>query len=120
MELISIFGKVLFGFLFFTSGIGHFKARKALTGYAKAYKLPYPEFCVLSSGVLLIVAPVLYLFGIAETLSLSALALFLTATAYLFHPFWKETDPTTKMNEQIAFNKEISLVGLILVVLTLL
>ena len=119
MELISIFGKVLFGFLFFTSGIGHFKSRQALTGYAKAYKLPFPEFSVLASGVLLIVAPVLYVFGIAETLSLSALALFLTATACIFHPFWKEQDATRRMNEQIAFNKEISLVGLILVVLTL-
>ena len=91
-----------------------------MTGYAKYKKLPFAKFGVLSSGVLLIVAPLLLLSGIAEIPALIAIAAFLTGTAFIFHPYWKEVDATAKMNEQIAFNKELSLIGATLVIIALL
>jgi uncharacterized membrane protein YphA (DoxX/SURF4 family) len=119
MEIVLFIGKVLFSYLFVTSGIGHFKATEAMTGYATYKKLPFARFGVLASGVLLLVAPLLLIAGIAEVASLIAIAAFLVTTAFIFHPYWKETDPQTKMNEQIAFNKEISLIGAILIILAL-
>jgi uncharacterized membrane protein YphA (DoxX/SURF4 family) len=47
------------------------------------------------------------------------IAITLVLAAVIFHNFWKETDPTTKMNEQIAFNKDISLAGAALMLLAL-
>jgi len=120
MTVVSVIGKILFGMLFVGSGIGHFKNTNAMVGYAQYKKLPFAKFGVLASGVLLIVAPVLFIFSIAEVAALIALALFLIATAVIFHQFWKETDVNTKMNEQIAFNKNMALAGAILVIISLL
>jgi uncharacterized membrane protein YphA (DoxX/SURF4 family) len=39
--------------------------------------------------------------------------------AVIFHNFWKETDANTKMQEQIAFNKDISLAGAALILVAL-
>ena len=98
----------------------HFTNTESMTGYAKYKKLPFAKLSVLLSGVLLILAPILFVFSIAQVWTLSALAAFLVLTAFIFHPYWKEQDATSKMNEMIAFNKEISLVGIILVAITLL
>jgi uncharacterized membrane protein YphA (DoxX/SURF4 family) len=120
MEILEIIGKILFGMLFVGSGISHFKNTSAMAGYARSKGLLFADLNVYLSGILLVVAPILYLFGIWETAMLISLAVFLTLTAFIFHPYWKENDPMTKMNEQIAFNKEVSLIGAILIVLSLL
>ena len=120
MSTLLVIGKVLFAYLFVTSGISHFKNLEAMTGYAKYKKLPLAKLGVILSGVLLIVAPVLIIFKVATVALLWALAAFLLLTATIFHPYWKEKDPQAKMNEQIAFNKEISLIGAILVIIALL
>ena len=120
MTALLVLGKILFSYLFVTSGLGHFKALEAMTGYAKYKKLPFAKAGVIASGVLLVVAPILFIFSVAQVASLIAIAAFLTVTAFVFHPYWKETEATARMNEMIAFNKEISLIGAIIVILTLL
>jgi putative oxidoreductase len=119
VEILLVIGKVLFSYLFITSGINHFKSLDAMTGYAKYKKLPLEKPAVIASGVLLVLAPILFIFGILEVLSLVFIAVFLTATAFIFHAYWNETDATAKMNERISFNKEISLVGATLALIAL-
>lgn len=120
MEVLLVIGKILFSYLFVTSGINHFKNLNAMTGYAQYKKLPLAKPAVIASGVLLVVAPVLFIVGVFEVLSLALISAFLTATAFIFHAYWNETDATAKMNEQISFNKEISLVGAALALIALL
>jgi putative oxidoreductase len=120
MEIIEVVGKILFSLLFIGSGINHFKNTSSLSKYAMSKGLLFADLNVYLSGVLLIIAPVALIFGIFETLALASLALFLLLTAFIFHPYWKETDSMAKMNEQIAFNKEISIVGAILIIISLL
>jgi len=119
MEILFTIGKILFAYLFVTSGISHFRNTDNLVQYAQYRKLPYPKFGVLSSGVLLIIAPILFVLGIFEIPSLIMLAIFLLLTAFIFHPYWKEESDMGKQNETIAFNKEISMFGLILILITL-
>lgn len=117
---MSLIGKILFGALFFGSGIGHLKNRAHMVRYAEFKKLPLPMFSIIASGVFLLVAPVLYIAGVAEVAVLMSLALFLVIASLIFHAFWKETDPTNRQNEMISFNKNIALIGAILVIITLL
>jgi putative oxidoreductase len=119
MDIIEIIGKLLFSILFIGSGINHFKNTSALSKYAMSKGLLFADLNVYLSGVLLIIAPIALIFGIFETVALVSLAIFLLLTAFIFHAYWKETDPMAKMNEQIAFNKEISLVGGILIIISL-
>jgi uncharacterized membrane protein YphA (DoxX/SURF4 family) len=118
--LLLIVGKVLFASIFVSSGIAHFKAADYMAGYAQSKRIPAPKLSVLASGVLLVVAPLLFLFGIAEVFALVSLAVFLLITAFLFHAYWTIEDPGMKQGEQLTFLKELSLVGAILVILALL
>ena len=120
MEIIEIVGKVLFSLLFIGSGINHFKNTSSMSKYAMSKGLLFADLNVYLSGVLLVVAPIALIFWVFETAALLSLAVFLLLTAFIFHPYWKETDVMAKMNEQIAFNKEVSLVGAILIIISLL
>lgn len=120
MEVLLVIGKILFGSLFVGAGINHFKNLDAMVGYAQYKKLPFAKAGVLASSVLLIVSPVLFLFGILEIASLASLGLFLAITAIVFHNYWTVEDAQAKMNEQIAFNKNIALLGTVLAMIALL
>lgn len=124
MNALFIIGSVLFAFLFFGAGIGHFKATEAMTGYAKYKGLPAPKAGVLVSGALFLVGAIavavaaiaqgdFVVFGFFGAL---AIALVMFPTAVIFHNFWKETDAQAKQNEQIQFNKDIALAGAALVI----
>jgi putative oxidoreductase len=118
--LLLVVGKILFASIFVSSGIAHFKAADYMAGYAQSKRIPAPKFAVLASGALLIIAPVLFLLGVAEVLALASLAVFLLVTAFVFHPYWTIQDPGMKQGEQLTFLKELSLAGAILVILALL
>ncbi len=111
MEILFIVGRILFALLFIGSGLAHFKAVDAMTGYAQFKKVPAPRLSVLVSGAVLIAGALSVALGIYPVIGSLALAAFLLPTAVLMHNFWKETDPQAKMNEQIAFNKDVALAG---------
>lgn len=90
-----------------------------MAGYARYKNIFMADLMVLISGVFLLVAPALFIIGVLEKIALAGIAVFLLLTAFLFHAFWKETDPQSKMNEMISFNKEISLVGACLTMIAL-
>lgn len=119
MDAILIIGRILFGALFVASGIGHFAKLEAMTGYAKYKKLPAAKFGVLISGLLFLLGGIYIIAGFWVDLGALFLAITLILAAVIFHNFWKETDATAKMNEQIAFNKDLSLAGAALILFAL-
>lgn len=123
MDVVLGIGLVLFGYLFVVSGIGHLKNKEAMSGYAQFKKVPSPMTAVVVSGLLLIVAPVLVLVGVFTTVAVSyvglaLLGLFLLSTLVLMHNYWA-VDGEAKMNEQINFNKNLALLGAVLVIAAL-
>jgi putative oxidoreductase len=116
VDALLIIGRILFGALFVTSGIAHFAKLEAMTGYAKYKKLPAAKFGVIISGLLFLLGGV---YVIWVDLGALFLAVTLILAAFIFHNFWKETDATAKMNEQIAFNKDLSLAGASLILFAL-
>lgn len=119
MEILEIVGRVMFALLFIASAFGHFKNTEAMAGYAKSKGVPAAKISVQLSGLLMLVGAVLVATGYKASLGALLLVIFLLPTAVLMHPFWKETDAMTKMNEQIAFLKDLSLAGAALVMFTL-
>ena len=119
MEILQYVGLVLFAVPFVLSGIGHLTAREAMAGYAKFKGVPAPMVSTVVTGVLLIVAPVIVILGVIPQIALAFLALFLLATAFKMHDYWK-ADEAAKMGEQVNFNKNIGLAGAALALLALL
>ena len=90
-----------------------------MTGYAKYKKLPAAKFGVMISGLLFLLGGAYIIAGFWVDLGALFLAVTLILAAFIFHNFWKETDATAKMNEQIAFNKDLSLAGASLILFAL-
>ena len=111
MDAILVIGRILFAFIFVTSGIAHFAKLEAMTGYAQYKKLPAAKLGVMISGLFFLLGGIYIAAGFWVDLGALLLAITLILAAVIFHNFWKETDPTAKQNEMIAFNKDIALAG---------
>ena len=119
MTIVLFIGQLLFAALFITSGIGHFAKLEAMTGYAQYKNLPAAKFGVMASGFFFLVGGILIVIGTYVDFGALLIAITLVLAAVIFHNFWKETDANTKMQEQIAFNKDISLAGAALILVAL-
>ncbi len=117
MDFILLLGRILFGAIFVSSAIGHFKATDAMTAYAESKGVPNARLAVLGGGVVIMVGALSIALGIFGDVGALLLLAFLLPTAFIMHPFWKETDPMMQMNEQVQFMKDVSLAGACLVIL---
>ena len=111
MEILLLVGRLFFALLFIGSGIGHLRQTAAMAGYAASKGVPAAKASTILSGLLILVGAVLIALGFYADLGALLIFIFLVPTAFLMHAYWKETDVMTKMNEMIAFNKDIALAG---------
>lgn len=119
MDAVLVIGRILFALIFVTSGIAHFAKLEAMTGYAQYKKLPAAKLGVMISGLFFLLGGIYIAAGFWVDLGALLLAITLILAAVIFHNFWKETDPTAKQNEMIAFNKNIALAGASLILFAL-
>ncbi len=119
LDLLLILGRVLFGALWIGAGFGHFKSLDAMTGYAKYKKLPAAKLGVIGSGLTFLVGGILIVLGTWVDLASLLIAVTVILAAIIFHQYWKETDANTKMQEMMAFNKDMALGGAALILFAL-
>ncbi len=119
MEIVLIIGRIFFGALWIGAGFAHFKSLEAMTGYAKYKKLPAPKLGVIGSGLTFLVGGILIVLGTWVDLASLLIAVTVILAAIIFHQYWKETDANTKMQETMAFNKDIALGGAALILFAL-
>jgi len=119
MDVIVLIGRILFAFLFLTSGYAHFAQRKTMAQYAESKGVPAAMPAVLAGGVLLLAGGIMVLLGIWADLGALLLVVFLLPTAVLMHGFWKETDPQARMMETVQFSKDTALGGAALMLFAL-
>ena len=116
MDAILVVGRILFALIFINSGIAHFTKNAAMTGYAQYKKVPMARASVYISGLMILLGGLYIVLGFYADLGALLIAIFLIPTAFLMHNFWKETDPTAKQNETIAFFKDLALAGAALII----
>lgn len=119
MDVVALIGRILFVFLFIGSGFAHIAKADAMAGYAASRGVPQAKLATIGSGVLIIVGGLLILLGLWIDLGALLLVIFLIATAFLMHAFWKETDPMAKQTEMISFQKDLGLAGAALLIFAL-
>ena len=119
MDAVLVIGRILFAFIFITSGIAHFAKLEMMTGYAKYKKLPAAKLGVIASGLFFLLGGIYVALGFWVDLGALLLAITLVLAAVIFHNYWKETDATAKQTEQMAFTKDIALAGFALVIFAL-
>ena len=111
MNSILLIGRVLFAFIFVTSGLNHLAKVDAMAGYAKFKKVPAAKFSVLVSGALMALGGLSIIFGVYADLGALVIAILLFVMALKMHDFWTQTDAQAKQTETISFFKNISMAG---------
>ena len=112
-----IVGRVIVGIYYIYSGLAHFTSFGAMVGYAKAKGVPFPEFGVIITGILLLVGGITFLLGIYPKLGVLALVIFFVPVTFMMHNFWTVQDPMARMGEMINFTKNMALMGSALIFL---
>jgi putative oxidoreductase len=111
MAIIFTIGQVLFGGFFLYSGLKHFKQLGGMAGYAASKKVPFPKFAVGLTGAMLILGGLGIIFNFMPAIALILVSIFLVATSFTMHNFWRETDPMAKQMQVIQFTKNMALLG---------
>jgi uncharacterized membrane protein YphA (DoxX/SURF4 family) len=119
MDVVVVIGRALFALLWIGAGLTHFKNLEAMTGYATYKKLPAAKLAVLASGLAFLIGGILILLGAWIDLASILIAITVILAAIIFHQFWRENDADTKMQEQMAFNKDLALGGAALILFAL-
>jgi putative oxidoreductase len=111
MDVLLLIGRVLFSMIFLASAAGHFKNTEGMAGYAASKGLKNAKPLVQLTGLMLAIGALAVLLGVYAQYGVLLLIAFLIPTTFIMHAFWKETDPMAKMNEQVAFFKNLGLIG---------
>ena len=113
---MHLVGRIFFSMIFVASGIGHIVQLEATSAYVHSKGIPAPKAVAALSGVLILAGGVLILIGWTRFIGAGLLFFFLVPTAFLMHPFWKETDPMARQNEMAHFMKDLGLAGAALLI----
>jgi putative oxidoreductase len=113
MEYALIAGRILFSALFIFSALGHFKP--GTIAFASSKGVPFASFFVPFSGVMELVGGISILIGYEAKLGAWLIVLFMIPVTFVFHQFWKITDPLQKQMEMATFLKNISIMGAALI-----
>jgi putative oxidoreductase len=117
MDFVVLLGRIFYGFLFITSGLGHLTfQKKFLAVYVKSKGLPAPELLVVASGLVELIGGVLILLGFYSRYGAWLIVLFLVPITFTIHNFWTQKDPQTKMTEMANFEKNLALLGAALLI----
>lgn len=116
MDIIFIVGRILFALIFINSGFAHFAQREAMTGYAQFKKVPAAKLAVPLTGLMILLGGLSVVLGFWVDFGALLLAAFLVVSAFMMHNFWTMDDATQKMNETVAFFKNLSMAGAALII----
>jgi len=119
MIYLFVLGRILLGGYFIKSGYNHFKNLKGLTSYAQSKGVLMPKEAVLLTGLMMFLGGLGILLGVYIEFSVLLLSLFLLSTLIKMHKYWEVTDPMTRMGEHVNFYKNLSLLGAVLMLLSI-
>jgi uncharacterized membrane protein YphA (DoxX/SURF4 family) len=117
MEIVIIIGRILFGGLMAFSGINHFTSLKKISAMARSKKVPAPTLATLVTGALLLLGGLSYLAWYQPFVGTVLLLVFFVPTTLFMNAFWQEKDPAKKENKMHGFMGNVSIIGLLLVIL---
>jgi len=104
-------GRILFSIIFIALGMNHLMKLDDMSAYAASKGVPAAKAATAVSGLIIVAAGIMVLLGWSPFIGAGLLVIFLIFTAFVMHPFWKESDPQASMNEMSHFMKDLALAG---------
>lgn len=109
-----IIGRIIFGLYFLKNAYNHLAHSGHLVGYAQSKGVPSPKIAIIVSGLLMLAGGLSMVFGVYTCWGAIALLAFLVPVTIMMHAYWKIQDPMARMSERIAFEKNVALIGAVL------
>jgi putative oxidoreductase len=109
MEYLVLLGRILFSAIFITSGLSHFSQEQIQ--YAANHGVPVPSLLVPLSGIIAFLGGLSILLGYKTRWGAWLLVIFLVPVTLMMHNFWAVSDPNAAKLQQIAFFKNLSMLG---------
>ncbi len=106
---LALLGRALFASIFLLTASGHFRAPAIAAAAGEG--LPLAGLLVPGSGFMMLGGGLAVLLGWRTRLGAWMLAVFLLPATFLFHDYWTIEDVVLRHREQIAFMKNLSLLG---------
>jgi putative oxidoreductase len=119
MAIAFLFGRIIVAVFFLKSAYGHFKNLEGMSGYAGAKGVPAPQAAVAGTGALLLLGGLSLLLGVYPVIGIGLLVIFLLGVSFSMHAYWKIADPQQRVGEQVNFEKNIALLGSLLMFLSI-
>jgi putative oxidoreductase len=104
-------GRILFSVVFIALGMNHLMKLDDMSAYTASKGVPAAKAATAVSGLIIVAAGIMVLLGWSPFIGAGLLVIFLILTAFIMHPFWKESDPQVSMNEMSHFMKDLALAG---------
>lgn len=112
MAFLRLLARTMFAWIFLAAGVKTLREPgKRPELVAKTLPLPEPELLVRINGGLMLLGGAALALGIKPRLAAVGLAATLVPTTYVGHQFWTYTDPAARANQQIHFNKNVTMIG---------
>jgi len=111
MPWMHLTGRILFAMVFIASGMNHLMKLDDMSAYSASKGVPAAKAATVVSGLIIVAAGIMVLLGWHRFIAAGLLVIFLILTAFVMHPFWKESDPQASMNEMSHFMKDLALAG---------
>jgi len=116
--LVNVLGRVMLCTIFLMSAVGN-KIPKfsGVVKYMEGAGIPAPQVMLVGAIVFLIVGSLSVILGYQARIGAGLLLVFLILATYYFHAFWNITDAQEKQTQMIAFMKNLSMMGAMLMIM---
>jgi putative oxidoreductase len=117
MGLLRFLARAMFAWIFIAAGIKTATepgGRGDLVAASVPVPVPAPDLLVRINGGLMVVGGAALALGIKPRLAALGLAATLVPTTYVGHRFWEQSEAGARRNQQIHFNKNVTMIGALL------
>ena len=108
---LHLAGRVLFASFFVIYGLTHLLRPEPVVEYFRQKEIPGPRPVTFATGLMLLAGGAFVLIGWSRFIGAGLLFLVLFPGAFALHPFWRETDPGSRMQARASFFMTIALAG---------
>lgn len=114
-NLAALAGRILLALIFIISGFGKIPGWEGTAGYMASKGMPMVPLFLAGAILVELVGGALLAIGFKARWAALAIFLFLIPTTLIFHAFWG-VDPAQASREQVAFMKNLAIMGGMLMV----